>query len=198
MELQVAAEAARPGARLEHLVDLDAVLGQRLLEADSFGIAEVANHGGVERAGKGGAAEQAAAEARTLLVGPVDEHQRTLRRGGGRPAGAEGTEPGEHPECTVEPAALGDGVDVRTDDDGQRVGIGAVDARPHVPRLVAFGLELELGEQLGDVGARVTPGLSPGDPLRAALVPCPPRELAQVGDHPRGVDRHQPGSRRRA
>ena len=58
---------------------------ERVRERDALGVLEVADGVRVERAGGGGRAEQAAAEARALLVGPVDQLQRDLRAS--RPCG---------------------------------------------------------------------------------------------------------------
>ena len=70
----------------------------------------------VERAHRRRAAEQAAAEAGALLVGPVDEGDGDRRGavGGERP---QQLEPGHHAERAVEPAALGHAVEVAADDE---------------------------------------------------------------------------------
>ena len=75
-----AARGRRPGRsrrepRLEHPVELDAVGGEDVGERLAIGVGEPADLVEDERARAGRAAEQAAAEARALLVGPVDQRQ---------------------------------------------------------------------------------------------------------------------------
>jgi hypothetical protein len=60
---------------------------------------------------------------------------------------------------------------------------------PEVPRLVTLGLEAELGKELAEELAGRSPLRSPAEPpgtLRSAGARV---ELAQIGDHPRRVDR---------
>jgi len=54
------------------LVEVDPTGGQRVGERDAVAVAQPAHRRGVERAGGRAGAEQAAAEARALLVGPID------------------------------------------------------------------------------------------------------------------------------
>ena len=86
----------------------------------------------------------------------------TSGRGGGspRPAQARSTpDPRQHAERAVEPAAVGDRVDVGADDDRRGGGVGALEPRPEVAGLVDLGLDPELGEQLA-AGTRA-PGARP-------------------------------------
>jgi hypothetical protein len=71
------------------------------------------------RSRKGGRTEQTAAEARAFFVGPVDQAD-----GYGRPAvklggeAAKNFEAGEEIEAAVEPTAVGDGIEVASDQQG--------------------------------------------------------------------------------
>ena len=70
-------------------------------------------------AGEGGRAEQAAAEARAFFVGPIDQTNRDWRRAvefGGD--AAEDFEAGENVQGAVEPAAIGDGIEMAADEQG--------------------------------------------------------------------------------
>ena len=78
VQLEVGGDVGQLG--LAHRVEVDVVLLQRVRERDALVVLEVADRVGVERARGGGRAEQAAAEARALLVGPVDQLQRDRRR----------------------------------------------------------------------------------------------------------------------
>ena len=78
-------------------------------------VLEVADGVGVERAGGGGRAQQRAAEARALFVGPVDQLQRDLRRLA--LVAPQDLDRRQQPEAPVQPAAVRHRVDVRSDDD---------------------------------------------------------------------------------
>ena len=99
--------------------DVDAVLGEHIGQLGALFVGEAAQYVDVERADRGGRAEQAAAEAGAFLVGPVDQ-----RDGDGWRAlsseRAEQFEPGHHPESAVEPAAFRHAVEVRADDEHVR------------------------------------------------------------------------------
>ena len=78
---------------------------KRVRERDALVVLEVAHRVGVERARGGGRAEQAAAEARALLVGPVDQLQRDrgrlalVRRAGPRARRSTPRQPSSQPPC---------------------------------------------------------------------------------------------------
>src|SRR5262249_10228779 len=156
--------------------------------AMAVGVPRVLELRRIEAARRGRAAEEAAAEPRALLVGPV--HQ---REGAGwalpyaRP-GTENAEPAHHAAGSVEPAAVRHGVDVRADRQG-RIALPR-EVRPGVAGLVDLGLEADLPQELAEVLTRRPPSLSPAEPLGAVLVARPPGQLAQVGDHALGVDPH--------
>ena len=88
-------------------------------------------------AGEGGGAEEAAAEARAFLVGPVDDADGEGRAAVGV-AGDRGEdfERGDDAERAVEPAAVGDGVEMAAEDEGLWRCAGEGD--PHV----ASGVEM--------------------------------------------------------
>ena len=119
------------------------------------------------RAGGGARAEEAAAEAGTLLVGPVDEahgHGRLALLG----------DPPQHlhrredVQAAVEPAAVRDGVDVAAEQDSP---LGAAAQRqPAVAGLVVSASRRQARELGGEPLLRRCPRLGPGDPLGAVLV----------------------------
>ena len=108
---------------------------RRRRERDALGVRQPRGGVQVQRARERRAAQQAAPEARPLLVGPV--HQRHGARrppgGGDRP---ERLERAEHAQRAVQPSARGHGVDVRADRD-DLVGV-ALQRGPHVPGRVAL------------------------------------------------------------
>ncbi len=92
---------------------------QGILEADAIAVGAAAVGLNTVRAGECGGPEEAAAEARALLVGPV--HQ---ANGDGRLAvevlsqRAQHFECGENAQCAIEPAAVGYGVKMAAQDEG--------------------------------------------------------------------------------
>ena len=92
-----------------------------------------------------------------------------------------------HAEGAVEPAAVGDGVEVRADRE-RALALVAVEARPDVSGLVVLARGSDLVEQLAEERARLVPGLGPGDALGASVVGRAALKLAQVGDHAVRVD----------
>ena len=121
----------------------------------------------VHRPRGGARAEQAAAEPRALLVGPVDEANSDWRIAVARDAAEHlgGRDEVQHP---VEPAAVGDRVDVAADEHG------AIRLPPQRPPLVAGLVGLVLERQLVELASEpvlgANPGLGPGHALRAVLV----------------------------
>ena len=92
--------------------------GERVRERDAVAIGEPTELVLVGHRSRGRArAEEAAAEAGALLVGPVDEPYRHRRRPtlGDAP---EHLDAGDDVEAPVEPAAVRDRVDVTADEDG--------------------------------------------------------------------------------
>ena len=76
VHLDVGLHVGHPGAGAVEVLDVDAVLGEDLGQLGALLVGEAAEHVDVERAHARRRAEQAAAEARTLLVGPVDAARR--------------------------------------------------------------------------------------------------------------------------
>src|SRR5919108_2115940 len=64
----------------------------------------------------------------------------------------------------------------------------AVERRPEVPGGIALSRQVELAEQLAEQLARILPALIPAEPLRPIGPARAAVELAQIGDHPAGVD----------
>ena len=142
VQLEVRARPLQLRARLVHLGEVDVVAGDDVLEPLAVAVLEVADLVDVERPRAGGRAEQAAPEARALLVGPVDEaqpHGPFLLR-----VRAQRLERGEDPERAVEPAARRHGVDVRAHDHEPLLLAGEVG--PHVPGRVGLDLDGQLLE----------------------------------------------------
>ena len=71
VQLQVGGRAFERRARLERAVEVDAVLAQRVGQRDPVAVGQAADRVGLQRAGRRARAQQAAPEARALLVGPV-------------------------------------------------------------------------------------------------------------------------------
>ena len=145
VELEVRDGSLEPSRRRGSAVEVDLARRQRVSQRDALGIAQVTDLVGVQRARASRRAEQAAAEPRPLLVGPVNESHPDRRRRSGSGELPDGLERGQQPERTVEPAAVGHGVDVRPDDHEMLL-VGACDARPQVPGLVALGHQSDVGE----------------------------------------------------
>jgi hypothetical protein len=130
----------------------------------------VADRVRVQGARGGAGAEQAAPEARTLLVGPVDQ----LERDRGRLAlvRAQHLDRGEEAEAAVEPPAVRDGVDVRPDHDD--LVAFARDRGPQVPGDVALDGRVGLRELAEQPFACAAPILAPREPA------CPVRPAGQL------------------
>ena len=145
------------------VIERHAVLRDHVGQRSTVAVLQPAQDVDVERADDGARAEEAAAEAGTLLVGPVDQRERALRRRGRGGQRAQHLEPAHHAQRAVEPAAGRDGVEVRTDD--HRVGALAAQVGPQVAGLVL----LDLHRQGGQLLAQHRPRLGPlGRPAQAA------------------------------
>ena len=147
----------------------------------------------VERAGAGARAEQAAAEARALLVGPVHELHGQRRRGlvGER---AQHLERRDDVERAVQPAAVGHGVEVAADDHAA-LGV-ARQRRPGVAGLVALDLDaVDLRQLAPQPVLRGEPRSVQATRWAPSSFPVRRRELAQARDGARRVDVHQPTAR---
>jgi hypothetical protein len=189
VELQVGDRVAQARAGLAHPVELHAVGGERVGERRPVPVGEPAHRIRVERTRAGARAEQAAAEARALLVGPVDEHEGERALLGCERA--QHLQPGDDVERPVQPAAVRDGVEVAAEHD-EPLGL-AGSGRPRVAGLVGLDRHaldpVELGAQ---PLARRDPRVGPGDALGAVLVLRQLSDPAQARDRAGRVDRcHQ-------
>ena len=115
VQLQIGGGALELRARVERAVEIHAVSGHGVGKRRTAGIhprAQLLLVG--HRAGRGGRAEERAAEACTLFVGPVDEANRQRRRPFlGEPA--QHLEARDDVERAVEPAAVRHRIDVTAD-----------------------------------------------------------------------------------
>ena len=176
VELEVGARPAQPLAGLVHAVELDVVTGEHVLEPLAVAIAQVTDLVDLERAGAGGRTEQAATEARALLVGPVDEPKANgPARAGLR---AQRAQRAEDAERAVEPTARRHGVHVGADDH-EVVGV-AGQLGPEVPGGVHAQLDRQLVEPRAQELARLHPLVGPAHAPRSVGSAGEPRKLAQV------------------
>ena len=181
VELEVRARAAPVErlARLGHAVQIDAVLGQRVHEPHALAVHQAAHAVGHETPARARRPQQAAREARALLVGEVHDGQRHRRRRA--LALTQRLDAREHAERTVEPAAVGHRVEVAADDDGVRPRARHRD--PAVAGGVGVGAQTLSGQQVVEPAAGVTPHRAPRDTLGAMGVARPRRQGAKVGNH---------------
>ena len=148
---------------------VDPVLAQGVGQADAVAVAEQAGLVQIEVARTGGASEQALAEARAFLVGPVDESDGDRRVAAVlRVDAAEDFDPGENVEAAVEPAAVGHGIQVAADEQSA-LGVAA-QGGPEVARRVGVDFHGERGQGGAQVSAGGGPRRGEGDPLRAVFV----------------------------
>ena len=168
VQLEVRRRVLQPAARLERAVEVDSVLGEGVRQRDPVRVAALTQLVLVaHRAGRRRGAEQRATEARTLLVGPVDDPHGQRRRPvvGDPPQDLHGR---DDVEAAVEPAAVRHGVDVAAEQ--QRALGGARQREPLVPGLVDLLLGPRRDDLLAQPLPRALPRLGPRDALRAVLV----------------------------
>src|SRR6202007_820356 len=107
--------------RFTKSIDLDAATPQRIFEARAIAIGAHAVSRDTGSACEGGRAQEAATEARAFFVSPIDQPDRDRRTSvkfrGDTPKDFEA---GEEIGGTVEPAAVGDGIQMTTDQQGFR------------------------------------------------------------------------------
>jgi hypothetical protein len=154
VQLQIRAGAAQLGVRLVRAIQLHPVARDHVLEPLAVAVAQVAHLVDVERPGAGRGAEQAAAEAGALLVGPVDQAQAHGRAAGLR-LRAQRLHRGELAERAVQPAAGRHRVDVRADDHEPVRLAGQVGPE------VAGGVDAHVDRQLGEARAQELAGAHP-------------------------------------
>jgi hypothetical protein len=174
--------------RIERGVEVDAESPDRLGQRRAVGVLQrtqvvLVGH----RAGSGRGAEEGAAEAGALLVGPGDEPdgQRRLALLGD-PAQHLGG--GDDVERAVEPAAVGDRVEMPAED--ERALVGAAQRPPLVAGRIEALLRARAIELPRHPLLRAAPGICPGDPLRPVLVARQLLQLAQLGDRSGGIEGH--------
>ncbi len=116
VQLQVGSRVLELAPRVERRVEIDAVRADRVGERDPVRVAALPQLGlVVHRPGGGARAEQRAPEARALLVGPAHEadgHRGLALLG----EAAQDLGARDHVQRAVEPAAVGDGVEVPADE----------------------------------------------------------------------------------
>ena len=177
-------EHLRVGAHVRGLVP---GRGHRLGHGDAVGVDEGAGAVGVERAGEDSRTGAGDPEAGALLVGEVRDGQRTAGDEPVRAQRVERGEGGDDAEGAVESAAVGDGVEVRAEDDpgpalGER-GVGVLGPGPLVPRAIDDdGHPPALGRPLEPFAQRVVGG-GPGEAVVAAGA-CVAPDVAQVVPEP--------------
>jgi hypothetical protein len=191
VELQVGAQPLAASLRLADAVEVDAVLGDHLAQHAAVRVAQLARRRGVQGARHGRASEQAAPEARALLVGEVDQGHAV--RGA-----AQHLQRGHHAQRAVEPPAAGDGVDVRAHH-GRAPRWAVAPARPQIRRRVDFdGDAVDLGQPRAQEVARLGPHWRPAHAPGAVRPAGEPVQLAKVGEDAPGVGLHQPTRSRRS
>ncbi len=159
VELQIGGRALELLARVERMIEIDTELAQGVREGDPASVL------------------QRAAEARALLVGPVDEPDGERRL----PVCCDAPQhldAGHHVQAAVEPAAVRHGVDVAADEDGL-VG-GAAQSEPLVARRVDGLLRPGPVHPPAQPFTCPFPGLRPRHPLRTVLVTGQLLELAEL------------------
>ena len=190
VQLEVGGRVLELPAGVLGAVEIDAVLAQRVGQRDAVRVDAPAQLVLVVHRPRARArAEEAAPEARALLVRPVDEpdgHLRLALLG----EAAHHLDAGQHVQAAVEPAAVRDGVHVAAD---QQLPLRAAAQRePLVARLVDLVLEREAGELAAQPLAAALPGLRPRDALRAVLVARELAELAKLVHGAARLERHGP------
>ena len=169
VELEVGGGGAQFAVALLHPFEIDPDFTKRVGEAHALFVDEPPRLVEVEAARAGGRPEQALAEPRAFLVGPVHDAQRdrwpARMLGGHAP---QHLHAGQQAEAAVEPAAVGHRVDVAADHDG--AGACARERRPHVARGVGVGLDRQAGEPLAKPGPGPLPRGGEGQPLRAVRI----------------------------
>ena len=185
VELQVGAEPLPATARLQHAIQLDAVLGEHLATERPSGVAQR------PRSSRGRACPTKAELPNRLRPkrAPSSSAQSTSARvRGGRCArrgpGPQHAEPRHHPQRAVEPAAVGHGVEVRAE--RQR---GLAPRPPSVaqrlPAASGSGCQRRSPRAARRASARLAPAHhSSTAAARPVGLAGAPLELAQVGDHP--------------
>ena len=174
VQLEVGGRGLELTPRVECAVEVDPVGCERVRQRDAVAIRQLPQLVlVVHRARRRARAEERAAEARALLVGPVDEAHGRSRLA--QPA--HHLHAGEDVQRPVQPAPVRNRVDVSPDQHGLP---GAARQRPPlVSGRVHLGIDRHL---LVEPLLRAHPGVRPGDPLRAVLVAGELLQLAELGN----------------
>ena len=168
VQLEVGGSRVELRVRVERAVEVHVVLGQCVRQACAVRVDELPQLVLVgHRAGRGARAEEAAAEARALLVRPVHEPDCDGRRSL-LDDPAQDLDARDDAERAVEPAAVRHRVDVAPEED--RALRPACEREPLVAGRVDRLLRSGLGDLVAKPGARLLPGLGPRDALCAVLV----------------------------
>ena len=186
VEFEVSGDVLALRGRVADAVDVDVAGAQRGFQRDAVAVGAGAVCGNGVGAGEGGGAEEGAAKARAFLVGPVDQAE-----GEGRPAvvilGGSGQnfKRGDDAECAVEPAAVGDRVQMATQDEGfgRRAGQGDPGVAGGVQVAGDAGAAREAAELPGEPVASALPGGRKGEPLGSVGVGGKRGEFAKVGEN---------------
>ncbi len=168
--------------RVDHAIEQDAVLGQRIHQPGALAILQVSDVVERQAAGRRRRSEQAPAEARPFFVGPVHELQRDRRR---LPrVRAQGFERGHDPERAVQPTAVRHRIQMRADDHGLLR--GSCERDPVVAGGIGLDREAEGRDFFLEPDAGVAPHRTPREALRSVGRRRPRSQFAQFGDHPPG------------
>ena len=185
MELEIRRCVRKLPTRLQHPIEVDAVPSEHVRQRRTLGVSEVAELTGDQTARDRARTEQTAAEAKALLVGPVDESHGRLRPAlAGDPA--QDLQPRQHVQTAVEPAAVGDGVEMPAD---QHCPLRVTRQRsPEIACLVRLHPHGQGLELLPEPAACQQPGLGPTDTLSTIGVPGQRVQLLELCNGPRGVE----------
>ena len=157
---------------------------ERVDEEDAGLVLEIAHVLDVEVAREGARTEEASTEAGAFLVGPV--HELDGDRGLALSLEvAQYLEASDHVPAAVEPAAVGDGVEVAADQKGLRA--LAFEGRPGIARGVLAMWDADRIELLVEKIEGLEPGIGERDALRARFVLREGPEFLQVGDRALGI-----------
>jgi len=164
---------------VENVGKVDVVFFECVDEASALLVGEIADFFDFEAGARGGGAEEAVAKARAFFVGPVYEFEsdgRFFIAG----IAAESFESGDDAEGAVEPAAVGDGIEMAAYYDSFVGGAGKSD--PVVAGGVCFRGEADLCEFGAEPFASGAPDGAPGEALGAVGGGGEGGEFAEIGD----------------
>ena len=165
--------------RVEHPVERDAVLRQRVDEPRALTVLQLADVVDLQTAGRRRRSEQAAAEARAFFVRPVHQPQRHRRRRRRRASAALRAPPPRRGSRRASRRSAPSRDGCRR----SRFSATRPAASPSCCRRNPVSIaQAELGDLACEPRARVAPHRPPGEALRAVGCRGARRELAQIGD----------------